>query len=122
MVAHLINKIDSQFSLLTNPFARGRQLPRRLRYDHPARHRERMPMTEFPVAATRRRRWLVHLIWFAIAVLALYGGVMLGFRIYNATLGMMLLSNGRAERLSEIQADLRLIGDDDITVHRQSEA
>jgi hypothetical protein len=79
-------------------------------------------MTEFPVAATRRRRWLVHLIWFAIAVLALYGGVMLGFRIYNATLGMMLLSNGRAERLSEIQADLRLIGDDDITVHRRSEA
>jgi hypothetical protein len=81
-----------------------------------------MSMTEFPVAAPRRRRWLTHLIWFAIAVLALCGGVMLGFRIHNATFGMMLLDNKRNDMLGEIRVALRLISDDDINVHRRSEA
>jgi hypothetical protein len=79
-------------------------------------------MTESTVAAPKRRRWLVHVIWLAVTALAFWGGMKLATQIYVATLGMMIQDNDRNEQLGGIRIALRLIGDDDITVHRRSEA
>jgi hypothetical protein len=79
-------------------------------------------MTEPPVTAPKRRRWLVHVIWLAVVVLAFWGGTQFGFQMYNATLGMMILDSDRVEKLGQIRASMRLLGNDDLSVHRNSEA
>jgi hypothetical protein len=79
-------------------------------------------MTDSAIAAPRSRRWLIHVIWLAVALLAFWGGMKFSSQLYNATLGMMIQDNDRNEQLGEIRVDLRLIGDDDVAVHRRIEA
>ncbi|MET0935203.1 MAG: hypothetical protein ABWX83_04395 [Luteibacter sp.] len=68
-----------------------------------------------------RRRWVVHVIWLVVALLAFAGGVRLGFGVYGGTLGMMELDSKRFDHLGQVRVSLRLIPDDDIAVHRRSE-
>ena len=79
-------------------------------------------MTESPATVRKPRRWVVHVVWLAIAFLAFWGGTKFGFQVYNATLGMMILDNDRVQTLGQVRVSLRLLGDDDLSVHRASES
>jgi hypothetical protein len=64
---------------------------------------------------------MLHVGWLAIALLSLGGGWYLGFRAGSGVLGSLVENNKRFDNLGQVRLSLRLIGDNDIEVHRRSE-
>lgn len=74
-----------------------------------------------PPAKRRRWRWLMHVAWLVITLLALTGGFLLGIRAGAGALGMISIDNDRHGYFGQVRLSLRLIANDDIAAHRRSE-
>lgn len=69
----------------------------------------------------KRRRWLVHVAWLVVVLLAFWGGAEVGGRVTGSVLGSLSMESLRASSLRGVRVALRLLNEDDVAVHHRFE-